>query len=80
MPKAGLTNNLKKQLCETPCLGPRDLRKVELDHAGRARAVLAAAARGRAPGVLAAAVGAVTPATARHTPTESELQSSFAVH
>ena len=75
--KADLTNDLKKQLCETPCLRPRDFRKVELDHAGRAREVLA---RGRVLDVLAAAVGAVTAATARHTPTETELLSIFAAH
>ena len=78
--KAGLINDLKKQLCETPFLGPCDFRKVELGYAGRARAVLAAAALGRAPGALAAAVGAVTAAAVRHTPTESELLSFFAAH
>ena len=50
--KADLANDLKKQLRSTPGLGPRDFKKVELDHAGRARAVLAAAARGQAPGAL----------------------------
>lgn len=32
--KADLTNDLKKQLCETSCLGRRDFKKVMLDHAG----------------------------------------------
>ena len=61
-------------------MGPRDFKKVELDHAGRARAVLAAAAQWRTPGALAAAVGAVTAAAAIHTPTEAELLSLFAEH
>ena len=78
--KADLPNDLKKQLCETPFLGPFDFKRVELDHAGRARAVLAAAARGRTAGALAAAVGAVTSAAARHTPTETELLSLFAAY
>ena len=78
--KANLTNDLKKQQCEASCLGPRDLKKVELDHAGRARAVLAAAARGRTPDALAAAVGAVTAAAARHTPAKIELLSLFAAY
>ena len=71
--KVDLTKDLKKKSCERPCLGPRDFKKVELDHAGRARAVLAAAVQGRAPGALAAAV-------ARHTPTETELPSLFAAY
>ena len=79
--RADFTDDLKKQLCSTPGLGPRDFKKAELDHAvGRARAVLAATARGQAPGALAAAVGAVTAAPTRQTPTESELLSSFAAH
>ena len=53
--KAALTNDLKRQLCETkPLLRPCDFKRVELNHAERARAVLAAAARGRTPGALAA--------------------------
>ena len=77
--EADLTSNLKRQLCETePLLRPCDFKRVKPDHAGRARAVLAAAARGRAPGTLAAAVGAVTAAEARHVPTETELLGRFA--
>ena len=45
--RADLTNDLKKQLGSTPGLGPRDSKRVELEHAGRARAVLAASARGQ---------------------------------
>ena len=75
-----LTNDLKKQLCSAPGLGPRDFKEVELDRAGRARAVLAAAARGQVPGALAAAVCAVTAAPARQTPAVSELLSLFAAH
>ena len=78
--KADLTSDLKKRLCETSCMVPCDFKKVELDHAGRARAVLAAAARGRTPDALAAAVGAVTAAAARHTPAETELLSLFAAY
>ena len=73
--RAKTTSDLKKQLCNTPGLGPRHFKKVELDRAGRARAILAAMARGQAPGcdtgALAAAVGAVTAAPTRQTPTES---------
>ena len=48
--RADLTNDLKKGLCKTdPPLRPCDFHRVELDHAGRARTDLAAAARGRAP-------------------------------
>ena len=78
--KADLTNDLKKQQCETPFLGPQDFKKAELDHAGRVRTVLAVAAQGRAPDALAAAVGAVTAAAARHTPTETELLSLLAAY
>jgi len=78
--KAELADDLNKQLCSTLGLGPRDFKKVELDHAGRARKVLAAAARGQTPGSLAAAVGAVNAALTRQTPAESELPSLFAAH
>ena len=46
----------------------------------RVRALLAAAVRGRTPDALAAVVGAVTTAAARHTPTETELLSLFAAY
>ena len=78
--RADLTNDLKKQPCSTPGLGPRDFKKVKLDHAGRASAVLAATARGRASDALAAAVGAVAAAMTRQTPTETELLGLFAAH
>ena len=56
---ADLTNDLKKGLCETdPPLGPCDFDSVRIDQVGRARAILAAAVRGRAPDARAAAVGA----------------------
>ena len=77
--RADLTNDLKMQLCKSdPLLRPCDFKRVELDHAGRARAVLAAAARGRAPDALAAAVGAVTAAGVEHVPSEAKLLGSFA--
>ena len=79
--KADLTNDQKRQLCETePLLGPCDFEKAELNHAERARAVLEAAARGRTPGALAAVVGAVTAAAARQTPTGTELLGLFAAY
>ena len=76
--RADLTFDLKKQLCATdPPLGPCDFQRVELDHAGRARAVLAVAGRGRFLDALAAAVGAVTAARAGHVPSDAELLSSL---
>ena len=72
--RADFTNDLKKQLYETdPPLRPCDFQGVELDHTGRARAVLAAAARGRPPDARAAAVSAVGPAGPRHELSDAEL-------
>ena len=53
---------------------------MELDPAGRARAVLAAAARGRAPDARAAAVGAVSAAGAGHELSDAELLGSLVGH
>ena len=50
---------------------------MELDHAGRARAVLEVAGRGRFLDALAAAVGAVTAAGAGHVPGDAYLLSSL---
>ena len=71
--RADLINILKKGLCSTPGLDLRDFKRAELDGAERARYVLAAAARGQMPGNLAAAVSAVTSASGRQTPPESDL-------
>ena len=77
--RADLTHDLKRKLCETePLLGPCDFKRAELDHAGRARAVLAATVRGRAPDALAAAVAAVAAAGEGHVPNEDELLGRFA--
>ena len=77
--RADLTNDLKRQLCKTePHLRLCNFKRAELDHAERARAVLAAAARGRAPDALAAAVGAVIAAGEKHFPNEAELLGRFA--
>ena len=78
MARADLTNDLKKLLCETdPLLRPCDFHRAELDHAGRARAVLAAAARGRALDEWAAAVGAGGPAGPGCEPSDAELLGSL---
>ena len=75
--RADLTNELKKQLCETdPLLWPCDFLRVELDHAGRARAFLAAAVQGRAPDALAFRIFSVFPLSLSFLPLLFALLSS----
>ena len=72
--RADLTNDLKKQLFETdPPLRSCNFRRMELDHAERARAVLAAAARGQAADARAATVSVVGPAGPGHELSDTEL-------
>ena len=75
---ADLTNDLKRGLCATvPPLGPCDFDSVGIDQVGRARVVLAAAARGRAPDARAAVVGVVGPAAPGHELSDAEMLRSL---
>ena len=75
--KAGLTNDLKKELCSSPSLGPHDIKRAELDDAERTRPVPAAATSGSMPGALATAVCTATAVPAGQTQFESDLLSLF---